>query len=165
MTVDSPAVNGEFLIFKLGTAELGVDILMVQEIRVWSGVTAIPNTPDYLKGVINLRGVIVPIVDLGQRFHNTVRDFDTSTVVIVLHGVVNGKSSMIGLVVDSVSNVHSVTAENIKVAPDLGSKIDNQFVSGMATIEDRIVVLLDSAKLLDVEELFQRANELTRKAS
>ena len=147
----------EYLTFKLEREEFGVDILSVQEIRVWSPVTELPGTPDYLKGVINLRGVIVPIVDLRQRFGHSAKTYDATTVVVVLQGVVNAKKSMVGLVVDEVSDVHKIHRNNIKDAPNFGSRIDNRFLKGMAAIEDSLIILLDSIKLLDVEELF---NEL-----
>jgi len=144
----------EYLTFKLGKEEFGVDILSVQEIREWSPVTEIPNTPDYLKGVINLRGVIVPIVDLHQRFNRTSKEYDATTVVIVLQGVVREKKSMVGVVVDEVSDVYKVDNTAVKEAPDFGSRIDNRFLKGMAVMEDNMIILLDALRLLDVEDLF-----------
>ncbi len=152
-------IDQEYLTFKLDDEEYGVDILCVQEIKVWSPVTEIPNTPDYLKGVINLRGVIVPIVDLRERFSRKAKEYDATTVVIVLQGIVNNKKSMVGIVVDAVSDVYKVGHDEVKDAPNFGSQIDNRFLKGMATIEENIIILLESNKLLDVEELFRQQKD------
>jgi purine-binding chemotaxis protein CheW len=130
----------EYLTFMLDGEEFGVDILRVQEIMVWSPVTAIPGAPDYLRGVINLRGVIVPIVDMRQRFGRTPIDYETGVVV--------------GVVVDAVSEVYKVEAENIKNSPNFGDHIDSRFVYGMATVDEKIIILLDAKKLLNVNDLY-----------
>lgn len=148
------ATDQEYLTFKLESEEFGVDILSVQEIREWSPVTDIPNTPDYLKGVINLRGVIVPIVDLRQRFNRSSKEYDATTVVIVLQGMVREKKSMVGVVVDEVSDVYKVDKNEVKDAPDFGSRVDNRFLKGMAIMEEKMIILLDASRLLDVEDLF-----------
>jgi len=155
MSSELTTLDQEYLTFELGSEEYGIDILNVQEIRVWSPVTEIPDTPDFLKGVINLRGVIVPIVDLRLRFKYQAQDYCETTVVIVLKGSVNSKISMVGIVVDAVSDVHKVTAEQEKDAPDFGSHIDSQFIKSMATITENIVILLNANKILDVDSLFQ----------
>jgi purine-binding chemotaxis protein CheW len=155
----------EYLTFVLGKEEYGVDILCVQEIRVWSPVTEIPDTPEYLKGVINLRGVIVPIVDLRLRFNHEAQDYKPTTVVIVLKGTVNNKVTMVGIVVDAVSDVHKVAPGEVKESPDFGSHIDNRFIKGMATLSEKIIILLDSLKLLDVDSLFQKTDNVRREAS
>ena len=150
-------VEREYLTFTLGNELYGVDILRVQEIRVWSPVTEIPNTPEYLKGVINLRGTIVPIVDLRQRFNYRHGDYDNTTVVIVLQGTIRDKQAVVGVVVDTVSDVFKAAAGAIKEAPDLGQYIDSCFIAGMAERGESIVILLDSGTLLDVDELFKNA--------
>lgn len=165
MTSKSVASDQEYLTFELGNEEYGVDILCVQEIRVWSSVTEIPDTPDFLKGVINLRGVIVPIVDLRLRFKHEAQEYNETTVVIVLKGIANNKTTMVGIVVDAVSDVHKVTAEEEKEAPDFGSHIDSRFIKGMATISDKIIILLNSEKLLDVEDLFHQPKRVIDQAS
>lgn len=144
----------EFLTFILDNEEFGVDILSVKEIRVWSSVTEIPDTPDYLKGVINLRGVIIPIVDLRERFNRPPQEYSAITVVIVLRTVVNNKENMVGIVVDAVSEVYKVPTKDIRDAPNFGSGIDTRFLTGMATIDEKIIILLNSEKLLDAEELY-----------
>lgn len=158
-------IASEYLTFLLGGEEFGVDILRVQEIRVWTPVTEIPNTPDFLKGVINLRGTIVPIVDLRQRFGYPVHDYKNTTVVIVLQGQVNGKNAAVGVVVDAVSDVHKVDRGDIKEAPDLGQNVDSCFVQGMATLGEKIIILLDSNALLDVDELFRHTGPFIKQAS
>lgn len=148
-------MDREYLTFILDNEEYGIDILCVQEIKGWSPVTDIPNTPDYVKGVINLRGVIVPIIDLRDRFHREALEYGPSTVVIVLRAEKDGKEMIVGIVVDAVSEVYKVDGPNIRPAPDFGSNIDNRFIGGMATIDEKIIILLDSNRFLDVEELYQ----------
>lgn len=150
------AVDQEFLTFMLDSEEFGVDILSVKEIRVWSQVTEIPDTPSYLKGVINLRGVIIPIVDLRERFNRIAKEYDATTVVIVLRTInqEQNREIMVGIVVDAVSEVYKVPQQHIRPSPDFGNSIDTKFVTGMATIDEKIIILLDSSKLLDANELY-----------
>lgn len=145
----------EYLTFILDGEEFGIDILCVQEIRGWTPVTEIPNTPDYLKGVINLRGEIVPIVDLRERFSKKAQEYDGTTVVIILRANIGDKSVVVGMVVDAVSEVYKLQQKDIKQAPDFGTNIDSRFISGMATIEDKIIILVNAQSLLDVEELYK----------
>ncbi len=158
-------VMNEYLTFILDNEEYGVSILAVQEIKVWSAVTDMPNTPDYVKGIINLRGVIVPIVDLRERLSKKSADYNENTVVIFLKQVVDEKSIVVGVVVDAVSDVYKFNESDIKSSPDFGSEIDSRFVSGMATLEDKIIVILDEKKLLDVEELYQISKFTSKMAS
>lgn len=151
----------EYLTFFLDNEEFGVDILSVKEIRVWSPVTEIPDTPHYLKGVINLRGVIIPIIDLRERFNRKGKEYTDKTVVIVLRTDINHQEVMVGIVVDAVSDVYKVTTHNIRQAPNFGSKVDIRFIKGMATIDEKIVILLNSEKLLDAEELYNINNQVT----
>ena len=158
---------GEYLSFRLDATEFGVDILCVQEIMVWSPVTIIPNTPDYLKGVINLRGLIVPIVDLRERFNLGEVEYDETTVVIVLRTSVESET-VVGIVVDAVSDVHKFSDKEIVDAPDFGQQIDSRFLLGMAPVDDRLILLLATNKLLDVDELFvitQQANPIKKKSA
>lgn len=149
----------EYLTFILDGEEFGIDILCVQEIRGWSPVTEIPNTPHYLRGVINLRGVIVPIVDLRERFSRAPTEYGPTTVVIVLRAVVEAKSVVLGVVVDAVSEVYKLTRGDIRDAPEFGSSVDSCFLKGMATVDEKIIILLDSEKLLDVEELYKATSQ------
>ena len=157
-TIDGLNVNdreSEFLTFLLADEEFGVDILSVQEIRVWTPVTELPNTPPYLKGVINLRGTIVPIVDLRERFGGEPQEYGDTTVTIILRTGDQARNAIVGIVVDAVSDVYKFSADQIRSSPNLGSKIEHRFIEGMAMSGDKIIILLDSEKLLDVEELYQ----------
>jgi purine-binding chemotaxis protein CheW len=144
----------EYLTFSLAGEEYGVDILRVREIRGWEVVTRIPNGPPYVKGVLNLRGAIVPIIDLRERFDMPHVAYNPCTVVIVLQ-VMGGNhtSRIMGVVVDSVSDVLTAQAEDIKVTPQFGSAIDTQFISGLADANGRMIMLLDVDRLLNDEQL------------
>jgi purine-binding chemotaxis protein CheW len=139
----------EALAFKLDQEEYGVNILKVQEIRDYDTVTRIATAPDYIKGVVNLRGSIVPIVDLRLRFKLDVREHAGSGVVIVL----NIANRVIGMVVDSVSDVISLGADEIRPAPSMGTALDTDFLLGIGTIEGRMLILLDIERLMSSEEL------------
>jgi len=144
----------EYLTFVLNGEEFGVDILCVQEIRVWSSVTELPNKPDYIKGVINLRGVIIPIVDLRQRFGLSPLDYDEQTVTIILRTQNSDKSMVVGIVVDAVSEVYKFDNKSIRKAPEFGNQIDNCFLKGLASIEDKLIILLETQTLLSQNELY-----------
>jgi purine-binding chemotaxis protein CheW len=139
----------EVLVFVLGKEEYGVDILKVQEIRGYEKVTPIPAAPVYLKGVMNLRGIIVPVIDLRIKFGMPDPRYDAFTVVIILR--VAGR--VIGIVVDGVSDVTRFSAADVKAAPQLGSLVDSTFLAGLATQGDRMVLLLDIEKFLSSGEL------------
>jgi purine-binding chemotaxis protein CheW len=139
----------QFLTFVLGGEEYGVTILQVQGIQGWDRVTPIPNTPEYILGVINLRGAIVPIVDLRRRFGMPAAEFGPTTVVIVVRVTQENRNERtLGLVVDAVSEVCSVGENDRKPAPDFGSGIKTDFVKGLATVENRMVILLDIDRLV-----------------
>jgi purine-binding chemotaxis protein CheW len=155
-----PASDAEqFLTFVLGGEEYGVTILQVQGIQGWDRVTPIPNTPEYILGVINLRGAIVPIVDLRRRFGMPAAEFGPTTVVIVVRVASGGKERTLGLVVDAVSEVCNVSAEARKPAPDFGSGIKTDFVKGLATVENRMVILLDIDRLVSEGLLGEMATQ------
>jgi purine-binding chemotaxis protein CheW len=139
----------EVLVFVLGREEYGVDILKVQEIRGYEKVTPIPSAPDYLKGVMNLRGVIVPVIDMRVKFRMSEVSYDSFTVVVILR--FGGR--VIGLVVDAVSDVVHFAQSDVRPAPQLGSLVDGSFIAGLATQGDRMVLLLDIEKLLSSGEL------------
>ncbi|MGH8489842.1 MAG: chemotaxis protein CheW [Gammaproteobacteria bacterium] len=140
---------GQYLTFILAGAEYGVDILRVQEIKGWDTATEIPNTPEYIRGVINLRGTIVPIVDLRKRFHMEAVAYGNTTVVVVLKVKGGGGERTMGFVVDAVSDVYNVTVDQINAAPDFGSSVNTEFVKGLATVEDKMVILLDIDRLVE----------------
>lgn len=145
----------QFLTFSLADEEYGVNILKVQEIKGWTPVTRIPNSPEYLRGVLNLRGTIVPIIDLRMRFNQPRVEYTALTVVIVLSVATSAGARTIGIVVDSVSDVLNVGMSEIKPTPNLGSKINTEFINGIATSGSKMIMLLDSDKLLTSDELAQ----------
>ena len=152
--LDTSEVDGsQFLTFLLADEEYGVDILRVQEIKGWNAVTPIPNTPEYIRGVINLRGTIVPIVDLRRRFGLQPVEYGPMTVVIVLKVMREDKSRVMGIVVDAVSDVYNVQDEALKPAPDFGSVVNVDFVQGLATVNESMVIILDIDQLLNSGEL------------
>ena len=148
----------EYLTFVLSGEEYGVDILCVQEIRVWSSVTELPNKPDYIKGVINLRGIIIPIIDLRQRFGQEPLEYNEQTVTIILRNQNSQKTMAVGIVVDAVSEVYKFDKKSIRTPPAFGNNIDRCFLLGLATIEDKMIILLDTNSLLDQNELYQVDN-------
>ena len=139
----------QFLTFMLGDEEFGVEILRVQGIQGWDSVTPIPNSPDYVLGVTNLRGSVVPIIDLRRRFELKDKEFGPTTVVIVVKVVSPGQDRVIGMVVDGVSEVYSVEREDIQPSPDFGGDVDTRFINGLATMNERMIILLDIDKLLE----------------
>lgn len=140
----------QYLTFNLDGEEYGVDILRVQEIKGWSGVTPMPNMPESVLGVINLRGDIVPVIDLRRCFNIESVPFDETTVVIVLRvSDSRNEERTLGIVVDGVSEVHSIPASEVKPAPDLGSVIDAGSVRGLATRDNRMIIILDIDHLIN----------------
>jgi len=135
----------EFLTFTLGKEEYGIDILKVQEIRGYEAVTHIANAPEFIKGVVNLRGTIVPIVDMRIKFNLGTANYDQFTVVIVL----NVAGRVVGMVVDGVSDVISLGADQVRPAPDFSSTtFDTRYITGLGTIDDRMLILIDIEKLM-----------------
>jgi len=147
-------IEQEYLTFILQGEEYGIDILCVQEIRVWSSVTELPNKPEYIKGVINLRGVIIPIIDLRQRFGKEPLEYTDQTVTIILKNKQVENSMVVGIVVDAVSEVYKFQIQDIRKAPPFGNNIDSCFLKGLASIEDKLIILLDSQTLLSEDTLY-----------
>ena len=145
----SGAAAGEFLTFTLGAEEYGMDILKVQEIRGYDAVTAIANTPPFIKGVINLRGIIVPIVDLRIKFNLGNVTYNELTVVIIL----NLGARVVGVVVDSVSDVLTLTPDQIKAAPSLETTLDTRYIMGLGTVDQRMLILVDIEKLMSSRDM------------
>lgn len=129
----------EFLTFRLGEEEYAVDILKVQEIRGYAGVTRIARAPSFIKGVINLRGTIIPIVDLRDRFGVGTLTYDEFTIVIIL----NLKSRVVGIVVDSVSDVSRLAADDIRPAPSFSTAVDTRYIEGLAETEGGMLIVLE----------------------
>jgi purine-binding chemotaxis protein CheW len=145
----------ELLTFTLGSEEYGIDILKVQEIRGYDAVTTIANAPEFIKGVINLRGIIVPIVDMRIKFHLGKVEYDQFTVVIIL----NVANRVVGIVVDGVSDVIALTPEQIKPSPEFSTTLDTQYITGLGTVDERMIIVVDIEKLLSSRdmELFETA--------
>lgn len=139
----------EFLVFTLGDEEYGIDILKVQEIRGYDQVTRIANTPDFIKGVTNLRGVIVPIVDLRVKFSQGDVEYDDNTVVIVL----NFGQRVVGIVVDGVSDVLSLASDQIRPAPEFAVTLSTEYLTGLGALGDRMLILVNIEKLLNSDEM------------
>jgi len=132
----------ECLTFSIGTECFGVEILRVREIRAWEAVTSIPNAPEYVMGVFNLRGEIVPVYDLRLRLGMEFRDYVKETVVIVLRAQGHNGERSIGIAVDEVSDVFLIDREEIKDAPDFGSKLNTEFIQGIAAVDTRMITML-----------------------
>jgi purine-binding chemotaxis protein CheW len=139
----------EVVTFKLGEEEYGIDIQKVQELRGYDAVTRIANAPDYIKGVVNLRGIIVPIIDMRIKFKLGDPTYDQFTVVIVLN--IGGR--VVGMVVDSVSDVITLTAEQIKPAPEMGSVLDADYLIGLGTLDGRMLILVDIDRLMSSDDM------------
>jgi purine-binding chemotaxis protein CheW len=139
----------EYLTFRLDQEEYGIDILKVQEIRGYEKPTRIANSPHFIKGVVNLRGTIVPIVDMRLKFDCARAEYDSFTVVIIL----SLRTRVVGIVVDSVSDVMEIPAESIQDAPDVDSVIDTDSVVGLGSLSDRMLILLDIEKLMSSADM------------
>ncbi|MBS0497593.1 MAG: chemotaxis protein CheW [Proteobacteria bacterium] len=148
----SSAINqmvNEFLTFRLGSEEYGIEILKVQEIRGYDAITQIANAPEFIKGVVNLRGIIVPIVDMRIKFRLSNATYDQFTVVIIL----NVAGRVMGIVVDGVSDVLSLEAEQMRPTPGLGSVIDTEYIMGLGTVGERMLILIDIEKLMSSSDM------------
>lgn len=139
----------ELLTFTLGSEEYGIDILKVQEIRGYDAVTTIANAPEFIKGVINLRGIIVPIVDMRIKFHLGKVEYDQFTVVIIL----NVAHRVVGIVVDGVSDVITLTTEQLKPAPEFSSTLGTQYIMGLGTVDERMIIVVDIERLMTSSDM------------
>jgi purine-binding chemotaxis protein CheW len=147
-----PLPSNEFLSFTLGNEEYGIEILKVQEIRGYEAVTAIANAPPFIKGVVNLRGVIVPIVDLRIKFNLGEVAYNEFTVVIIL----NVSDRVVGIVVDSVSDVITLPQESIRPAPEFSATLNTGYIMGLGTIDQRMLILMDIEKLMASSDMALR---------
>jgi purine-binding chemotaxis protein CheW len=154
-TASAVTVNAEqFLTFMLNGEEYGVDILRVQEIKGWESATEIPNTPQYIRGVINLRGTIVPVIDLRRRFAIEPIEYTNTTVIIVLRIRAGDGEKTMGFIVDAVSDVYNVTPEQMKPTPEFGGQVRTDYVKGLATVDAKMVILLDIDQLVGSDVAF-----------
>jgi len=141
--------NHEYLTFTLGREEYGIDILKVQEIRGYEAVTKIANAPEFIKGVVNLRGTIVPIIDMRIKFNLGNAEYNQFTVVIIL----NVAGRVVGMVVDTVSDVIALTAEQVRPAPEFSSDLNTEYIMGLGTLDNRMLILMDIEKLMSSREM------------
>ncbi|MDF0604261.1 chemotaxis protein CheW [Neisseriaceae bacterium TC5R-5] len=139
----------ELLVFTLGSEEYGIDILKVQEIRGYDTVTRIANAPEFIKGVINLRGSIVPIVDLRMKFGLRELIYNEFTVVIIL----NITSRTMGIVVDGVSDVIQLSQEEMRAAPEFGAAVDTAYIEGLGTVGEQMIIVVDIERLMSSDEM------------
>lgn len=137
------AASSQYLTFMLDGEEYGVEILGVQEIKGWEKSTEIPNTPDYVLGVINLRGAVIPVIDLRRRFGLEPREFGKLTVVIVVRTETEEAARTMGFVVDAVSDVYNINMTEVRPAPDLDAAVETKFIKGLATVDEKMIILLD----------------------
>ncbi|MBL1353629.1 MAG: chemotaxis protein CheW [Zetaproteobacteria bacterium] len=157
--------ENQYLTFILDEEEFGVDILSVQELRGWENATPMPNTPDWIQGVINLRGVIVPIVCLRKRFGLEDREPCPTTVMIIVKVASGDKERVLGIVVDAVSEVYNINESDLQPAPSMDGAISIDFVKGLATIDEKMVILLDINKLVNEGVLAKTDNEKAESVS
>lgn len=142
-------LDRQYLTFLLAGDTYGIDVLQIQEIRAWEATRLIPEAPEQIKGVLDLRGQIVPIVDLRLRFKLASAEYTPTTVTIVISTRVAGKDEVVGIVVDGVDDVLSVNLDEVRPPPNLGKQINTYFMQGMVKYEGQMVVLLDTDKLFD----------------
>ncbi|MTI08858.1 chemotaxis protein CheW [Curvivirga aplysinae] len=141
----------QFVTFTIGSEEYGVDIMSVREIKGWSETTMLPNTPEYMRGVLNLRGLIVPIFDLRCRFGGGFTEVTNLHVVIII----TVGERFVGILVDAVSDILTIEADEVRGVPKMERRVDNEFLSGLVTVEERMVALLDAAKLFNSKDIDQ----------
>lgn len=142
----------QYLTFIMAGEEYGVDILAVQEIRGWEPTTVVPNAPDYIKGVINLRGTIVPIMDLRSRFNLERVEYSPVTVVIILKVETERGERVMGIVVDAVSDVHSISDSDTRNSPELIEDLNTEFIRSLVSVDDSMIILLDVQRLLTIDK-------------
>jgi purine-binding chemotaxis protein CheW len=153
MNNEETKIANKYLTFVLATEEYAVDILRVQEIKGWNKPTPIPNTPEYLCGVINLRGTIVPIIDLRLRFGLERLPYGQMTVIVVVRVLSGNKERIMGIVVDAVSDVYDINETEVKPTPEFGSVINIEFVKGLANVSEKMIIILEIDALLNSDEL------------
>lgn len=157
----SPADEQQYLTFIMSGEEYGVDILAVQEIRGWEAPTLIPNSPSYIRGVINLRGTIVPIMDLRLRFNLDEIEYTATTVVIILKFDSDQGERVLGIVVDAVSDVYTIADEESRKPPELTEDENSDFIKGLVNISDKMIILLDVEQLLNLHPQVLNEQKIT----
>jgi len=145
----------QYLTFRLDALDYGISIMKVQEIRGWTKVTPLPNSPAYIRGVLNLRGIVVPVIDLRLRFNLAEAAYDAFTVIIV----VNIGKRLAGLVVDSVSDVINLSPAQRCVAPEFEGHANRQFIEGLAQVDNKLLIMLDVERMISTETLMAAAGQ------
>jgi purine-binding chemotaxis protein CheW len=149
----------QYLTFRVGDEDYGVPILNVQEIRGWESVARVPNTPSYVKGVLNLRGTAVPVIDLRQRMQQPRAEYDATTVVIILRNEMEGEERICGIVVDEVSDVMNTGNDDIRKTPDFGDRVDTAFIQGLVDVGGRMVMLFAVDEFMRHPDLYDPPEE------
>lgn len=152
------AKGGKYLTFNLGREVYGIEILKVQEIIGMMSVTRVPKTPEFVRGVVNLRGKVIPVIGLRLKFGLAGKEDTDRTCIIVVQVALNGGSVIMGLIVDEVSEVLNVLAEQIEASPSFGAKVDTDFILGMGKVGQKVVMLLDVDKVLSTDETLTLGN-------
>ncbi|MEE4384274.1 MAG: chemotaxis protein CheW [Pseudomonadales bacterium] len=155
---DATGPRQELLSFRIEEEEYAVDILRVREIRGWGPVTRIPRMPDYVRGVLNLRGAIVPVIDLRMRFGLEPLEYGPTTVVVILHVEAEDRVQDIGVVVDAVSDVYAVDPGRIQPPPEFGTHLDAGFLKGLISQNDHLIIVVDVDRVLDTRTLASAAS-------
>ena len=145
--------TAQFITFSVGDEEFGIDIVTVREIKGWAETTSLPNTPTFMRGVLNLRGTIVPIYDLRARFGLGQTQATTNHVIVI----VAVSDRIIGILVDAVSDILSISGEDVRAVPEMGAPIDQRFLTGLVTVDNRMVALLEPEQLFDLEVFDQNS--------
>ncbi len=162
--IDDDLINlasvDQYLTFRIGKEDYGVKILSVQEIRGWDTVARVPNTPEYIKGVLNLRGTAVPVIDMRLRMKVKKPIYDNTTVVIVLRAEMRGEDRIAGIVVDSVSDVMNARTDEIKKTPDFGGSVDTEFIKGLVDVGGNMVMLFDVEEFMRHPDIYDGKEEL-----
>jgi purine-binding chemotaxis protein CheW len=145
----------QYLTFKLSEEVFGVDVAQVREILDYVKITKVPQTPDFMCGVINLRGSVVPVVDMNMKFGMVKTERTVNTCIVVVEVILNEEKTILGALVDSVQEVFEIEPDNIEPAPKIGTKLKTEFIKGMGKREDRFIIILDIDKVFTSEELEQ----------
>ncbi len=150
----------QYLTFAIGEEDYGVHILSVQEIRGWEAVARVPNTPHYIKGVLNLRGTAVPVIDMRLRMGEKEPEYNATTVVIILRASMNSAERIAGIVVDNVSDVMHARSDEIRKTPDFGDRVDTEFIKGLVDADGKMVMLFDVDKFMHHPDIYdEEVNE------
>ena len=158
-STDKLSSVNQYLTFRIGEEDYGVKILSVQEIRGWEPVARVPNTPPYIKGVLNLRGTTVPVIDMRLRMELIDPKYDNTTVLIVLRAEINGDERIASLVVDDVSDVMNARSDAIKKTPDFGDRVNTEFINGLVDVGGKMVMLFDVDTFMKHPDIYEEPTE------